>query len=507
MNGPTDRRQFIKQLSLSVGALAASPLVARAKRRGGLTLSSQPKHVVIVGGGLAGLAAAYELKRAGHQVTILEARKTAGGRVRTLRDFSDGLYAEAGAHFFPQDHEFTWGYATDFGLELRPFYKFGLEQVAHIQGVRFRIGPGSVVPFDVTPNERQAGVLGLPTLYLGEFMRQVPDPRQQGWPPESLRWLDDISMKELLELSGASEPAVDIIEASHLGVLGFGIDSFSALDGVVIEQLAGRAPFYEIVGGCDQLVSALKKRVKKQFKKKAVVRRIEQDETSVRVTYTRSGQTFTISADRCICTLPFPVLKEIEVSPPFSEPKRRAILELKLTPVTRTFMEFRSRVWEQDRLDGYALTDLPIQSTYSPTLTQEGQRGILASYAGGQRALDLGAMSEEDRQSSVLRHAGKVFGDLAGQYSGGASYIWHEDPWARGGFTYFEPGQITTLLPEAQRPEGRIHFAGEHTSAWHGWMNGALESGNRAADEVNQEEAAEAVALRIRSKHQAGPTT
>jgi monoamine oxidase len=90
---------------------------------------------------------------------------------------------------------------------------------------------------------------------------------------------------------------------------------------------------------------------------------------------------------------------------------------------------------------------------------------------------------------------GNLFNNLNNQFESGLSHIWHEDEWARGAFAYFEPGQMATLLPIAQQPEGRIHFAGEHTSAWHGWMNGALESGNRAAEEINDAEAAEVITV------------
>ncbi len=489
-----NRREFIRQASLSAAALALMPYVSRAQRRG-IKLVGPPKNVVILGGGLAGLAAGYELKRAGHNVTILEARKKPGGRVRTLRNFADGQYAEAGPLSFPQDHTFTWGYATDFGLLLQPSVRFGLDSVAYIQGSRFRIGPGGAasVPFNLKSREREVGIYNLTALYLGEFMAQVGNPRKEGWPPDSLRDLDNISLEQLLRDQGASDGAIAIIAASQLGILGFGLDSFSALDGVVTEQVASGGVFYEIVGGNDLLPKALKQRVKKNFKKKSQVIALEQNETGVKVTYLRNGEVLTIEADRVICTLPFPLLSEIEVSPSFSEEKQRAISEIKLTPVTRTYLQFRKRVWEQDGLDGYGITDLNIQDTYSPTLIQGGQRGILASYTGGQRALDLGAMSEKDRQNLVLRRMGNLFGGLDSQYESGTSQIWHEDEWARGAFAYFEPGQITGLLPAAQRPEGLIHFAGEHTSLWHGWMNGALESGNRAAEEVNEADSQQAI--------------
>ena len=499
MSRVIDRRQFIRDLSLSAAALALAPRIARAEHRGGLKLMSEPKNVVILGGGLAGLAAGLELKRAGHIVTILEARKFAGGRLQTIRDFNNGMYAEAGANSFPQSHGFTFGYATDFGLPLRPAFRPGVDSMANIRGNRFRISQSgqAEIPFQLTSRERAAGVFGIIALYLGDYIEAVGNPRKPNWPPDELRAIDAISLRKFLLDQGASEGAIDIISASQLGLLGFGLDSFSALDGVVTEAIAADSFFYEIVGGNDQLASKLKKKVKKQFKKSSIVTRIEQNENSVTVTYSNADGIQTITADRVICTLPFPILKEIEISPTFPEDKVRAIKELKLTPVTRTYLQFKTRVWEQAGLSGYGLSDLPIQNTYSPTLMQVGKNGILASYAGGQRALDLSAMSEGDRQTFVRREMGNLFSGLDSQYLGGVSQIWHEDQFARGAFAYFEPGQMTTLLPVAQRPEGRIHFAGEHTSAWHGWMNGALESGNRAAAEVNDAQSAAALAIRI----------
>jgi len=499
MSKTIDRRQFIKELSLSAVALGLAPRIATAARRGDIKLAGQPQNVVVLGGGLAGLAAGFELKKAGHNVTILEARKFPGGRVQTIRDFSSGQYAEAGALSFPPSHEFTYGYVTDFGLPIRAAFRPAVDSMANIQGNQFRIsstGPTNI-PFHLTAAEREKGIFGIIPLYLESYMNEVGNPRKPNWPPGDLSAIDAVSLKQLLLNLGASDGAIDIVAASQLGILGFGLDSFSAMDGVVTEAIASDPIFYEIVDGNDQLASVLKKKVKKQFRKASVVTRIEQNETGVTVTYTNSDGIQTINADRVICTLPFPVLKDIDILPALPADKQLAINELKLTPVTRTYLQFRTRVWEQSGLSGYGISDLPIQNTYSPTLTQDGKPGILTSYTGGQRALDLGVMSESDRQSFVLRQMGKLFSGLDSQYTGGTSQIWHQDPWARGAFTYFEPGQMATLLPIAQRPEGRIHFAGEHTSAWHGWMNGALESGNRAAEEVNN--AGSAATLTVKS--------
>lgn len=495
MSKAINRRDFIKDFTLGLTALALMPRVARAERRGQIKLTGVPQNVVILGAGLAGLSAAYELKQAGHQITILEARRFAGGRVQTIRDFADGQYAEAGALSFPQNHTFTFGYAQDFNLPLRPLATIGLDTIANIRGSRFRIDATGAanVPFSLKSSERAAGVFGLTSLYLDAFMREVGNPRKGNWPPVDLQAIDAVSLKQLLENQGASDGAIDIIAASQLGILGFGIDTVSAMDGVVTEAIASGPVFYEIAGGNDQLVGVLKKKVKKAFKKKSVVLAIEQNESSVTVTYRDGNGVQTIIADRVICTLPFPILKTIPINPLLPEDKQRAINELKLTAVTRTYQQFRTRVWEQDHLSGYGISDLDIQNTYSPTMMQTGKRGILTSYTGGQRALNLGVMSENDRQDFVLKRMGNLFDGLKSQYESGTSVIWHEDEWSRGGFTYFEPGQMATLLPVAQRAEGRIHFAGEHTSAWHGWMNGALESGNRAAAEVNAAGAAQAI--------------
>ena len=492
-----DRRDFIKDLALGIAALAMAPNIARAEKRGGITLQGAPQNIVILGGGLAGLAAAYELKKAGHHVTVLEARKFPGGRVQTLHNFDGDQYAEAGALSFPQSHTFTYGYATEFALPLRPIAVFGLDTVAYIRGSRFRIdgSGGATVPFALKANERAAGIYGLIPLYLDQYIAEVGNPRHDGWPSDALRAIDAMSLQQLLQSSGASEGAIDIIAATQLGVLGYGIDSFSAMDGVVTEAIAAAPIFYEIAGGNDLLASALKRKVKKFFRKQAVVTHIDQTGTGVTISYNSPDGPQTITADRIVCTIPFPILKNIPITPGLSDNKQQAIDGLKLTPVTRTYQQFRRRVWEQDTLSGYGLTDSAIQNVYSPTVTQTGSPGILVSYTGGQRALDLGALSENDRQNLVLRRMGDLFNNLNAQYQSGTSVIWHEDKYAGGGFTYFEPGQMSTLLPIAQQPEGRIHFAGEHTSAWHGWMNGALESGNRAAAEVNAAGAQQVVTL------------
>src|SRR2546421_9657029 len=131
---PTTRRRFIKQGALAVAgvSLARLPII---------TATVAPQKILIIGAGMAGLSAGYELSQAGHDVIILEARTRPGGRVQTLREpFSDGLYAEAGAARIPDNHDLTLKYVKLFDLPLEPMYP------AQLSALRFEQGSTRQVP-------------------------------------------------------------------------------------------------------------------------------------------------------------------------------------------------------------------------------------------------------------------------------------------------------------------------------------------------------------------------
>ncbi len=137
------RRDFLKQTVIAAAALSASSLDPLAFGQRSLERRGTPKKVIIVGAGLAGLSAGYELTQVGHDVTILEARARPGGRVHTLRDaFSEGLYAEAGATRIPDHHHFTLKYAELFGLALDPFQPPDSPTIYYARGQRIRVKPG-----------------------------------------------------------------------------------------------------------------------------------------------------------------------------------------------------------------------------------------------------------------------------------------------------------------------------------------------------------------------------
>jgi monoamine oxidase len=174
---------------------------------------------------------------------------------------------------------------------------------------------------------------------------------------------------------------------------------------------------------------------------------------------------------------------------PFTRAKQRAIRQLNYHASTKILFQVRERIWEEEDgiLGGATVTDLPIRRMNYPTPDPEVQRGVLlASYTWGQDALQWGAMDPETRQEEALGDVARIHPRIREVYEVGDSYAWYGDRWARGAFAMFAPEQQTELHADIVRPEGRILFAGEHCSLYHAWIQGALESGIRAAREIHE---------------------
>src|SRR3990172_7337457 len=174
-----NRRQFLGRAALVAGGLSACSL--------NLQPPASKKKVVVIGAGLAGLAAGYELTEAGHDVVILEARERPGGRVHPLREpFSDGLYAEAGALFIPNNHDLTLRYLRLFNLPSQPSVPLFEARLFYARGQRVVANPGANVdwPFEVTPEEGRLGRLGIWHKYISAALNGLGDVTAPGWPAD-----------------------------------------------------------------------------------------------------------------------------------------------------------------------------------------------------------------------------------------------------------------------------------------------------------------------------------
>jgi monoamine oxidase len=447
------------------------------------------KRVAIIGAGLAGLSAAYQLTRAGHDVTILEARTRAGGRVHTLREpFADGLHAEAGAMFIPESHNLVMHYVQLFRLPLITVPARRRSPIFYLRGKLINPNQARAInwPLRLSPEEKRLGLDGMTEKYVIRVLREMGDASSLNWPPEELKKYDRLTYAEFLREQGASVEAVRLLRLNDADLTGDGVDHVSAL--MVLREAAlnfdsGR--LYTLKGGTDLLPLALAARLTDKIRYGSAVVKIEHDTRGVRVTYLQSGAHETIAADYLVCTLPFSILKDVEVSPPFSPMKQRAVTELPYTSASRVYLQSRREFWTEEDLGISAYTDLPIMAIVNSTLNQGGRRGILESYMAGDSSRRVTGMKEHERLDFTLREMEKVYPLIRKNFEGGTSVCWDEDRWARGAYAWFKPGQMSELLPYIARPEGRIHFAGEHASSWPGWMQGAFQSGHRAAREIN----------------------
>jgi monoamine oxidase len=214
-----------------------------------------------------------------------------------------------------------------------------------------------------------------------------------------------------------------------------------------------------------------------------------QDADGVTVHYETGAGRFEVRGRYAIVTVPFPVLRHVEILQPFTRGKQRAIRQLHYDASAKIWFQCRRRFWEADDgiFGGGTATDLPIRVVYYPDHGRETGRGvILASYTWSEDAQRWGSLAPDKRIEQALEDLMAIHPQVRAEFEVGASKMWHDDEFAGGAFALFDPGQQTLLYNDIIAPEGRIHFAGEHASLYHAWIQGAIESGLREAAAIHQ---------------------
>ncbi len=468
------RRHFLRTL--------ASLSVASA----GISLAGPDKKhkVLVVGAGASGLAAAYELSQAGHDVLVFEARSRIGGRMHTLHEpFDDGLYAEAGALFLISTNP-GLEYAREFGLEQVPIaFRTDLGSVAHVAGVRVIQPPASTPDWPVAlPEDDEGLTVGqLQSKYhrnyfsgLDGMSRMLED----GYPQQEFLYLDKMTLAEFWKRNGASDPTIQLMRLRYFDGYGDGIESVSTLQlAREAASFTGMTGAYRIQGGNDRICFELARRLPNPVQLSSPVVAIAQDANGVRVSVEEPRGRQEVTADFAIVTAPLQVQSRISFTPALSPLRAEAIREIAGTDVCRVYVQTRSRYWEEDALDGSAITDLPVGLVTHATAGQEGERGILESFTYGNRARQMASLSDADRLAATIKGMGAAYPGIEDQVEQHTSYDWGGDPWARGGHCAFAPGQVEKYFRALGEPEGRVFFAGDAIGGVPGYSHAAFQSG------------------------------
>ncbi len=505
------RRTFIEQLAV-VGGLSLAVAGMEALGFGFASAQAAPPpltgkgkgvRVVILGAGLAGMTAAYELTKAGYDCQVIEARSFAGGRCQTARkgfshtdlightqvcDFDEGLYINHGPWRIPYNHRSTLHYTKLFGVALEPFvndndaaYVYFQNGGGPLAGKRLRKGQLAAdmrgYAAELMAKAAGKGGLDLPLSpadrdrFIGYLVSQGRlSPKSLAYGPTEGRGFD-------VYHGAGLDPGPGKLSAPFALADILSSDTWRALEplGDHEQQLTMLQP----VGGMDHLAKGFERHVGKLIRYDTEVQKLTQGAAGVEVFFTdKAGKSGSIQADYCICTIPLSVLQGLDVA--VSAPFKAAMAGPAYAPVNKIGLQMKRRFWEEDHAiyGGHIATDIPGIDTISlPSTGWQGQKGVLLGYyAFGADAARISAKSPADRAAFAVAAGQKIFPEYAESFESAFSVSWHLTRYSQGGWAEWSDDARASAYPVLCEPDGRLYLAGEHLSYLGGWQAGAIES-------------------------------
>jgi monoamine oxidase len=439
-----------------------------------------PKRVIVGGAGIAGLCCAYELMKRGHDVTVLEASNTTGGHVRTVREgLADGLYADGGAqHFTKPGYDLYWAYVKEFGLTALRYPHLD-KLLQWFNGRMFTEDqlrdPTILAGFGFNPREvrflSQHEWWELPNLYFSSYMDSFHDEyRPFGI---GLDHLDGVPVAELLKKDGASPAAIDWIGDSDKSAL-------HVIWKAAILKLRGvplwPREVYRLKGGNQVLTDTFAEKLGHRVRKNYPITAIYRGEHGVRVTYRGGGQEKKLEGDFLVCSMSAVMLRQIPVTPAWTESKQFAIQNMPYTVESRPIFQSRTKFWERDGLSpSMDFHDPSFDSVWAMAEDVHTPRGLLIGTA----------------QGSLV--ANKALSIYRRYYPGKSEDIecamvldWSRDPWAMTCEAMnYRPGELRKFWPATMEPAGPVYFAGAYCDNLSWGQEAATRSANRVAAAIH----------------------
>ena len=427
--------------------------------------------VLVAGAGLAGLTAARELVKKGAEVAIVEARTRVGGRVETVRaPFADRQHAEAGGDLIEESQKEICQLIADVGLRRAQILRGGFTAI-------HRSAAG----------KRTSGKKGW-----SELQRRLqPEIRafcvsEQRWDGGVAAALARESVAEWLDRARVPKTIRDVA----IGMRGFFLADpgelalIALVDQFAEDGVPGGEKMFRIVGGNDRLPAKLAQVLGERVHLDTVLRRVEQSAGGITATIETKGRLQQLEAHYLVCSTPATTLRDVIFEPGMPDIQRTAIETLRYGNATKTALQFDRAPWRKRGAPRAFGTALPIGAVWDASEEQRGTPGVLTLLAGGDASTATREMLAEGGPSRIIGEM--TWLNLHNvELLGWTSTSWETDAWARGGYAFFGTHYNPSIRQWLARPFGRVFFAGEHTSMrWQGYMNGAVETGLRAAEEV-----------------------
>jgi monoamine oxidase len=517
------RRRLLTMIGLSAGgsvmyqAMHSLGLAAETNFQGPIRLSAAPKgaSVLVLGAGIAGLVAAYELRNAGYKVQVLEYNARAGGRNWTLRggdrytelggetqecQFDPGLYINPGPWRLPYHHRGMLSYCKRLGVALEPFvqinhnaYLHGREAFGgkpqrlrtvkadydgHIAELLAKATRSHALDAEVSAEDQEILLSAL---------------RSSGALDQNYRFLKGSDSSErrgfdrdpgggLSARPQYSEPVglSDLLKSGLWGALSIG------------ELYDMQTTMFQPVGGMGQVGQAFARELAPLIRYNAKVIDIHQDERGVSATYedASSGSSRqTAKADWCICTIPLSILGQIPMN--VDGPMAKAIAAIPYCTGLKVGLQFKRRFWEEDEqiYGGITYTDLPIgQISYpSSRFFADGKGVLLGAYIWNMvDSMEFTSMTPAQRVSKAVEYGSQIHPQYTKEFDNGIAVAWHRVPSAMGCFALWSDENRAEHYDNLCAFDGRIVLAGEHASFLPAWQEGAVTSALDAIGRLHQ---------------------
>src|SRR5829696_2312046 len=486
---PRPTRRQLLAAGAGVAAAAAASRFAPAAR------AADSPRIVVVGAGLAGLSCAYRLKQAGYAAQVYEASDRIGGRCWTIRGaFAEAQIAEHGGELIDQGHTAIRQLAQQLGLKLdnllsaerngtEPFYYFDGEPYSYADATDDLKQIWQQIHADVS-------AASYPTLY--------------NLSTERGRELDNMSVTEYIDTyvpGGLSSKLGQLLDIAYNIEYGGETSEQSSLNMLYLLAYSGQGQLrifgpsnekYHVRGGNDQIATKLAAALQGQIRLSSAMTSIRRNtDGTYKLSFALAGGgTASTTADRVVLALPFSILRTLDYSKAgFSDLKKTAIKEQGMGTNSKLHVQFSDRYWNAIGNNGDTFADTGYQNTWEVTRSQPGASGILVNYTGGNIGASFGPEngSATQRAQQFLTQVDPVLPGIGNGHWNGRATIdyWTGYEWTKGSYSYWKVGQYTKFSGIEGAIDGGCHFCGEHTSIdFQGYLNGAVETGYRAATEV-----------------------